>query len=433
MNPKLQTLFDKNHIKQTLLNTAYVLFLLSLLYRFVEQLFATYSYDSWNISEYLINYQGGFVRRGLTGEILFFFAQNFNINIEWTVKIFCLICFGAVCVFFVRAFLKKGYSLYILPLCFFLGMGILWDGGWIRKDYFFIAFLIPVLWIYKSNLHTIIKFLIINALIVFVILSHEVFAFFTLPVLFLMFFGQYESKGIFKSTVLSILFLLPSFVAFILTLYYHGNTETVQAIWNSWGIETVESGYWNAVGGIGWKTEWAFSLHFKGNFLEVNKGIFSSLVWCITFPVVYYIATNALLVFRKDKNSFTSKHKTVLSAILIIQLFYLLPVFALLCTDYSRVFFFWIASSYAIFLIIPANLIKNIIPAFFAKFIISLNNFLSNILFPRKTTLVLLMLFVGISPYTFVLDTVINNSMIYNILYILSKPFIILREFLIST
>jgi len=40
----------------------------------------TYQYDSWTIGEWLINYQGGFVRRGLIGEIIFFLSSLINIS-----------------------------------------------------------------------------------------------------------------------------------------------------------------------------------------------------------------------------------------------------------------------------------------------------------------------------------------------------------------
>ena len=139
-----------------------LLFLITLLWRFIKQLFTTYGYESWNISEFLINYQGGFIRRGLTGEILLFISRNFNINIEWTIKIVCVICLAMVSIFFIKAFLKKGYSLYILPLCFFLGSGI-FSSCWIRKDYLFFCFFIPIIVSFgKNNLPILLKFIIVN-------------------------------------------------------------------------------------------------------------------------------------------------------------------------------------------------------------------------------------------------------------------------------
>ena len=41
-----------------------------------------------SISEYLINYQGGFTRRGLPGEILFRISDYFNLSLRFSIFIF---------------------------------------------------------------------------------------------------------------------------------------------------------------------------------------------------------------------------------------------------------------------------------------------------------------------------------------------------------
>lgn len=434
MKQKLQILFQKSNIKQTLLNTTYTLFLLSLLFRLIKQTVSTYGFESWQISEFLINYQGGFVRRGLFGEILLYIANHVNINIEWTVKIICLITLISVCTFFIRAFLKKGYSLYILPLCFFLGMGILSD-YWIRKDYLMIYFFICILRIYQGNLSTFIKISIINFLFISILLNHEVFAFFSFPVILFLFFSEYKRKGTIKSCILSITYLFPSISCFLLMLYYHGDSVTAKLIWNSWQsigsnsvYKVLDENSGNAIASIAWNSIGTFKEHFKMNFLAVDKDILSLFVWGITFPVVYYISTNVLMVFKKAESSYMHHDKMILSSILIFQLLCLLPVFIILSCDYVRIFFYWISSSFTIFLIIPTAKIENLVPSFFSKFIEHLNNCLSNILVPNKATLVLLMLFAGISSYTFYVDSLIMNSMVYNILFILSKPFVLLDK-----
>ena len=40
------------------------------------------------MSEWLINYQGGFVRRGLTGEFFFYFSKFLNLDLKFTILIF---------------------------------------------------------------------------------------------------------------------------------------------------------------------------------------------------------------------------------------------------------------------------------------------------------------------------------------------------------
>ena len=433
MKQKLQTLFDKSNIKQTLLNTAFILFLLSLLYKFTKLLFETYDYESWAITEYLVNFQGGFVRRGLLGEILLFFVRNFNLNIEWTLKIVCLISLVIVCVFFVKAFLKKGYSLYILPLCFFLGTHIA-GYYWMKRDHLMFLFFIATFWVLNKINKSIAKFLIVNILVVIALLIHESFAFFTLPFLFLLFFNEYKNKGILQSIALSLVFLLPSICVFLLTLHYHGDMKTAQTIWDSWvsvanlkPAELNESSH-GALSAIGWTAEGTFKMHLRANFWHEDKGIVSVVFWSMIIPVVYYIVTNALLVFRKNENIFTNKDKTILSSVLIFQFVCLLPFFSILSCDLGRIIFYWVASSFVIFLLTPKDKIEKIFPPFLSKFVEQVNKGLTNILHPTKTTVILIMMFIGIPIAGFSLLDVVESSVAYHVLLILSKSLIALKK-----
>jgi len=181
---------------------------------------------------------------------------------------------------------------------------------------------------------------------------------------------------------------------------------------------------------IAWTSEYAFKMHFKSNFLSVNMQVFSAFFWCMTLPVVYYITTNALLVFRKNENVFTNNDKTILSSVLVFQLLCLSPFFLILSCDVGRIIFYWIASSFVMFLLIPKDKIEKSFPTFFIKFIERVNRGLTNILCPTKTTVALLMLFIGVPLIGFSFGSVINSSVIYNILWIFSKPFIILQNLL---
>jgi hypothetical protein len=433
MRAKLHAIIQKNNLKQMLLDTAFILFTLSLLIRFIIILLPTLEYEGWWLSEFLINYQNGFVRRGLTGEILFFFARNFNINLELTIKIVCLISIVFVCAFFIKAFLKRGYSLYILPLCFFLGGNIIANP--IRKDFLFICFFISILWIYsKANLSMSIKIIILNILAVFIILSHEVFAFFALPILFLLFFNQKKEKGFLQSIILSFTLLAPSVLAFLSTIYFHGNSETAQIIWDSWfpfiNQETSQIGV--SVKALGWSSSEAFKYHFKLNFLYIDNYILSIWVWIITFPIIYYIATNALFVFKKTKTIFTYKDKRILSSILVFQLLCLLPLLIILSCDYIRIIFYWITSSFVIFLLIPKIEIEKLFPTAFVRIINHIDNFLKYLIRPSKTILIVLMMVIGISPFYCLFEQALRTTMLYNILLLLSQPLIYLKDFLLT-
>ena len=435
MKQKLQQLFDKSNIKQTLLNTVFILFIVASLFRFVRQIFITYYFESYAISENLINYQGGFVRRGLLGEILFFFTKNFNINIEWTIKIISLICLLIVCIFFVRNFLKKGYTLYILPLCFFLQTMLIW-GYFTRKDSLMLCILIAVLWIFNKTKNSILKFFAINLLMIFMLLTHEAFAFFSLPILFLLFFSNYQSKGILQSIILSLIFLLPSISAFLLTLHYHGDIQIAQTIWDSWvavaNLKPAEltTHSHGGISAIAWDKEWTFRFHFNTNFWSESFRVLSVFFWIIVIPTVYYIVTNALLVFRKNEMVFTNKDKTILSSVLIFQFVCLLPLFLTLSCDLGRIIFYWVASSFIVFLLIPKEKIEKSFPTFFTKFVERINRGLTHILHPTKTTIVLLIMFIGIPIYGFSFEGVIRSSVAGNILLLFSETLITLKSFL---
>ena len=47
----------------------------------------------WTISEWLINYQGGFTRRGLLGEIIFQFSKIFSVTVREMIFIFQVVTY----------------------------------------------------------------------------------------------------------------------------------------------------------------------------------------------------------------------------------------------------------------------------------------------------------------------------------------------------
>ena len=426
---------NNSNIQLKILNTLFVLFTISIASVFLMDLFTSWSFTSWQISEFLINYQGGFVRRGLTGEILFHLATHTGFNVMWIIKLLSVVCCVFVCGFFIRSFFKKGYPLYILPLCFFCG-GIIFSQVWIRKDFMMFCFFIPILLIYiHQTIPSWLKWLLVNILSILMILNHEVSAFFTLPVLFILLFHDIKKfkKSFFISGIFSIFVLLPVVFTFILVSIRHGDITVSQTIWDSWGkfvpegIATHE--FSCAVKAIGWSTMETLNRHFKINFLIEENYILSFGYWLIIFPVVYYISTNVLLVFKKQPDVFTKEDRNILSSILCFQFLCLLPMFIALSIDYLRIFFYLTASAFAFFLIIPKTVIIELFPKFWMRFIEKLNTGFDRILPPKRTTVAFFMLTVGISYSGFVLKTIWMSTMIYRIFLLLSQPVILFRDY----
>ena len=70
------------------------------------------------MSEWLINYQGGFVRRGLTGEFFFYFSKFLNLDLKFTILIFqiiiYLVYFLLIYKLIVGIYLNKFFILFLL-------------------------------------------------------------------------------------------------------------------------------------------------------------------------------------------------------------------------------------------------------------------------------------------------------------------------------
>jgi hypothetical protein len=427
---------NDTNFRLKIFNILFLLFFLSLLSVFFVNLFSHYGYESFQISEFLINYQGGFVRRGLLGEGLFFFTKYFGLDVEWTIKIISAFCCFAVCAFFVKAFLKKGYTLYLLPLCFFCG-GIIMTDSWIRKDFLMLGvFILSLLIFNKKALPLFLRIILINLLTIFILLTHEVSGFYSLPILGLLLMHSFlKDKKIIASAGLSFISLLPAIFVFVVVMFNHGDREMSQVIWDSWNIlthkEMTSVPSLNAIGAIGWPSKGTFQVHFNLNFLAEEYYLLSTLYWLIVFPVVYYISTNALLVFKNRPEIYTENHRTNLSAILLFQFVCLLPLFICLSADYIRIFFYLTASSFALFLIVPDK-VAACFPNILIRLVTKINKGLDRILPPSKTTVGFLMLTIGISYTSFLIKTIWMSTMIYRILLLFSQPIILLKHYILN-
>ena len=203
----------------------------------ISQLVKFYSfyieYSEWQYSDWLINYQGGFIRRGLVGEILFKIYRIFNIDLDILVLItvFSLILFISFLLvktinhinnnLDILIFLSPGFFLYPLMnsevvgrkdilmisaigfFCFF--------GNRIKKNFFLI---------------TLIFFLILTSL------SHTGFLFYSPYLIFIYYLIMKKKKihiSFFKKIILSITLIF----MFSLILFNQGNQLQVEEICNS--------------------------------------------------------------------------------------------------------------------------------------------------------------------------------------------------------
>ena len=294
-------------------------------------------------ANWMINYRGGFIRRGLGGEIILRTASLFDISPVVTINVFTFVVWVILISFFITKFVQKKYPLFILAMPFFLGETIFADPSYfLRKDSLSMLIFISMLTLFfkKKLLHPLILCLCLNALFIFGILFHEVIFFFSFPILFL----SYWHRN--KSFCKSLLFFIPSIIIFAFCCYTSSQPQIIKEML----AHTPEISP-NLVGHMSTPLPELLSMIW----IMIND---SSLIATALYSIcqILFICF-ACLNFDKIKIDLTYSpriDRKFLFCILLLQFLSLIPVF---CSawDWGRWIFLWTASSFAYFLIADEN------------------------------------------------------------------------------
>ncbi len=212
----------------------YLLILFCLIFQ-ISKFYSFYSeYSGWQYIDWIINYQGGFVRRGLTGEFLFQIHNLLNFDIDILIFIFVSFLYLIISFFLIKVikylensqiniliFLSPGFFLYPIMNSEVIG----------RKDILFLI-VIATFVFFEKKLNNKNLFLLIIFSIFFLSLSHSVFLFY-LPYLFFLFFliRSVREKQINYSEI--IIFSISLLVAFFLIYFNQGDKFIVSEICKS--------------------------------------------------------------------------------------------------------------------------------------------------------------------------------------------------------
>ncbi|WP_029037703.1 hypothetical protein [Salinimicrobium xinjiangense] len=375
-----------------------------------------YDKESWQITEFLINYQGGFVRRGLLGEIILKLHSCCGLDPYNAIITLTLISFVLLIGFFVINLKRGGFTLFFLPFVFFLGGPIIHD-FWVRKDILLV--LIFILTIHLLTRRNRPNFILVNLSLISGILIHESIAFFSFPIMFLLLYSRKKSFWV------PALFLLPSLLVFFLVVYFKGSLYISQEIWNSWKAisfpyESAEkSGIPAAVDGLSWtlKEGLLYSYHTLRNF---NDGIYALIGWSIIIILIYYVLTNTDKLNPKLFGYKVEKYfdKTIISNLLLLQFFSVIPLF-ILGWDYGRWIFFWTTSSFAVYLVVPQRQLNQLFPLIISDTSRKMNGSLTHLF--KGTSVLLLCILIGFPAHSWSLTGTVNSSSFIIVLRFISR------------
>ena len=326
-----------------------ILFTLLIILGIPLNLYQNRFYDnSWTVGEWLISYAGGFVRRGLPGELIHFISTKYSLGpifIVWVFSIVSLVALILLLLNFCKNLFEKSFLLSQLII-----LAPLSENYFVRKDAFLVLLyglsLLIMKALYHKSINKLIAVLSVNFISMVAIFSHESYGIWGLPSL-LIIFSIFEKKGkknIFQSFLCATLFLLPAILSFFLCWFFKGDTNQSLMIHQSWQslaeiIPSVSGLYEKdpsgAIAAIGWGTSQVFTSSLISQF---NLFIFwHPGMWLLTI----FISIRLFIGKEKDLNQKLKR------TIVCSQFVAFIPLF--LFVDIGRWIFMWLTSSALLF------------------------------------------------------------------------------------
>jgi len=304
--------------------------------------------NSWTVGEWLISYAGGFVRRGLPGQIIHNISTLYFISpilLIWLFSVAALMSFAILLLDFCKDSFQKSFLLSQLII-----LAPISDNFLIRKDTFLVLLYgLSLLALKKFSKKKISKFsciLCVNFFSIIGILSHEAYGIWGFPSLIIIFYllNRVTRKGIYESILFSIFYLFPSILSFTLCWVFKGNLQQALLIHESWQnlkdiLPTLGSLYESqplgAIAAIGWGKS---QIYVSSLFSQFNLLIFwHPGMWLLTIYIVLK------LFIGKKQDYFQSAKRSIVC----LQLIAFFPLF--LFVDIGRWIFMWLSSSALLF------------------------------------------------------------------------------------
>ncbi len=379
-------------------------------------------FSSYSLSEFLINLEGGFVRRGVFGQGLYEFCRNTGLNPYIPISVISACFYLACIIWFFKQFHKKGLNWWILVTTIMFGFTL----DIVRKDFLQLFIFICVITILnkpKPDNHSKIFATLLTILSLFI---HEAYIFWGFPFYALLIINGINRTNIRKSLP----FIIPVIISFFILCHYKGNPATAIAIQQSWHNlfpDIIPAEPTASVWSLTWDTLSTIETHLTRNlgaFPKISltyKAMYLVIAYQLFFCfATYYLLLNIFSLFPSNKNFVSSNLRTAVSCLYIISIICLLPMFLGLSCDMGRIYLYSLSSTLAILCFIPESTITRILPRPLIQIIESFNRRLDHIFKPRRIITIFLLLFLGMSPYTFNFKEAFESSVIGQFINLIS-------------
>lgn len=362
-----------------------LLYLLLSIYSCINEQFINPNFNDFRYTEFLISYEGGFVRRGLLGDILYRVCVVTGADPIVLIRTLCIAAYLFVAIYLVVKFRKKELTLLLLATPFMCGY--LFD--LIRKDYIQIAMLIMIYILLKREKPSTGRIVTAVSIGILGIFIHEAFIFWGLPIVVLTLASQRTTRmhGIAAGAI---------FIGcFILLAYFKGSPEHAHRIIDSWnslfGTEVIRNQK-HSITALTWDTAETLRMHLRLNFHSDALGWSGIVIRPLEMLLIYYFMSNVLFTLRGDNIDTPDSDKTAFSALLIFSVLCLLPMFIFLSCDYGRLYLYLFMSVSAAYVTYTPQQFQSLLPAQALAVTARFNSWLARICRPSTYLMLSLML-----------------------------------------
>lgn len=321
-----------------------------------------FDYLRYEVSDWLINYQGGFVRRGLIGELLLQLEHIMPYNVRHAIVGIEIISYVLFFIVTFRIFIKYRWSLLA---AMFPVACVTQSIGCYRRDFMMLCLCALTFYLFFKYLKEKRKTLLVLSVAVMSlgIVVYEPVFFVLVPVLALQYWNACGERKWLKTALV----FTPPTACMLLSCVYSGNGAQTDAIWQSWMPYMMADGY-NPADGMGGAVEFlkltntdVFKMHLEISFGDNIPLSVATLI--IVLSLAFFLCTNVPQINKMRKTVTRNGYADKLGRILIFQLLMQLPLFTVLSTDYGRTLPMSLYTSFFLFHYSHANGIKiNVTP-----------------------------------------------------------------------
>lgn len=290
--------------------------------------FASDTLNLYGASEFLVNYSGGFVRRGLVGELILLISRLFGLSPEGLVFVACITAYLLVAALSIKACRRLKCSPWIVASPLLCG-GV--ETSLFRKDFILYAGIFLVAYLLANGRATSARrWVAATAILVLMLLSHEAVVFWALPLPLL-----FLTRASLSRNAKVGLFSAIAIAAAAVTIF-KGDQHSVVSSAEAWcGLTATppEVKVSSGLGALGWNPMEMIRNHLRINFYDDFYGWLTFPLQMALYAVGYYLFTQFFKVFGGDR-----RLSVGIGRLMIFLTLCSLPLFIALSCDYGRLY-----------------------------------------------------------------------------------------------